>query len=152
MIVWCNKDYLFIMSDKEPQTGVRKPLPSDSKEERKAKLEKPFINKLEVCFNVNYLGTCYIIDIPRGYCWDGSTIPRIFWRLIGSKDEPQFLNASLVHDKICENKSLVNYDRQLSSMIFREILITSGVSKVKAYIMYYAVEFYQKYLCDWSRI
>lgn len=150
MIIWCNKDYLFIMSSIEPQTGVLKPLPSDTKEERKAKLDKPFINKLDVCFNVNYLGTSYVIEIPRGYRWDGSTIPRIFWRLIGSKDDPQFLNASLVHDKICENKNLVNYDRQLSSMIFREILITSGVPKVKAYIMYYAVDFYQKYLCNWG--
>lgn len=151
MIIWCNKDYLFITSNIEPQTGVLKPLPSDTKEERKAKLDKPFINKLDTHFTVDYLGSVYAIDIPRGYRWDGASIPRIFWRLIGSKDDNSFLNASLVHDMLCEYKNLVEYDRQLSSMIFREILISSGVSKAKAYTMYYAVDIFQKYFCDWGQ-
>lgn len=35
MIVWCNKDELSIVSDIEPETEVRKILPTDTKEQRK---------------------------------------------------------------------------------------------------------------------
>lgn len=150
MIIWCNKDYLTIISDKEPKTAVLKPLPSDNFLEREAKKEKPYLNKLEVTFTVNYLGTVYVIDIPRGYTWNGANIPRCFWCLIGSMGESSFLDASMVHDILTEKKCLVAYDRQLSSMIFRELLIASGVSKFKANIMYKAVDIYQKLFCDWS--
>lgn len=150
MIIWCNKDYLFITSDKEPKTAVRKPLPSDTIQEREDKKAKPYLNKIEVTFTVNYLGTVYVIDIPRGYTWNGANIPRCFWWLIGSMGESEFLNASMVHDILTEKKCLVAYDRQLSSMIFRELLIASGVSKLKANIMYKAVDIYQKLFCDWS--
>lgn len=149
MIIWCNENYLNIVSDKEPETGVRKPLPSDTAEERRGKLEKPFINRKDVTFYINYLGSKYTVEIKKGYTWDGATIPRLFWRIIGSKDDNSFLNASLVHDRICEEKSLINYDRQLGSIIFREILLASGVTEIKAYIMYYAVDIFQKYRCDW---
>lgn len=137
------------MSNNEPITGVRKPLPSDTKEERQEKLDKPFINKLDVIFNVDYLGSHYEIEIPRLYCWNGADVPRIFWRLIGSPDNPNFLTASMIHDYMVTNRECVNNDRQLSSIIFRELLIGSGVSKIKAYIMYYAVDIYQKLFCNW---
>ena len=150
MIIWCNKDYLTIISDKEPTTAVLKPLPSDNFFEREAKKEKPYLNKLEVTFTVNYLGTVYVIDVPRGYTWNGANIPRCFWWLIGSMGESSFLNPSMVHDILTEKKCLVAYDRQLSSIIFRELLIASGVSKFKANIMYKAVDIYQKLFCDWD--
>jgi len=150
MITWCNKPELLILSDKEPRTAVRKPMPSDTIEEREEKKAKPYINKSDVIFTVNYLGTVYIIDIPKGYTWNGANIPRCFWCLIGSMGESSFLDASMVHDILTEKKSLVAYDRQLSSMIFRELLIASGVSKFKANIMYKAVDIYQKLFCDWS--
>lgn len=150
MIIWCNKDYLTIISDKEPQTAVRKPMPSDTIQEREEKKEKPYLNKLEVTFTVNYLGTVYVIDIPRGYTWNGANIPRCFWWLIGSMGESSFLNPSMVHDILTEKKCLVAYDRQLSSIIFRELLIASGVSKLKANIMYKSVDIYQKLFCSWD--
>jgi hypothetical protein len=125
------------MSDKEPRTAVRKPVPSDTIEERQEKKKKPYLNKSDVSFMVNYLGTVYVIDIPKGYTWDGATC-------LGLHHIPKFLNASMVHDVICEKKCLVAYDRQLSSMIFREICIASGVNKVFAYLAYYAIEAFQK--------
>lgn len=149
MITWCDKSYLSITSNKEPHTDVRKPVPSDTISEREIKLGRPYINKTDVQFEINYLGTVYIIDIPKGYAWDGASIPRIFWRIIGPKGDNTFLNASMVHDIICENKYLVAYDRQLSSIILREILLASGVAKWRANTMYNIVDFYQKYFCDW---
>ena len=58
--------------------------------------------------------------------------------------EVDFLDASCVHDILCEHHNFVDYDRQLSSMIFREILKAAGVSDLKANIMYNAVDNYQK--------
>lgn len=151
MIVWCIKPELQITSDIEPKTAVLKPLPSDSTEQKDDKKKYPFLNKKDVIFTVNYLGAEFIIDIPKGYRWNGANIPRCFWWLIGSMGESEFLNASMVHDRLTERKCLVAYDRQLSSIIFRELLIASGVSKCKANIMYKAVDFWQKHFCNWEQ-
>ena len=137
MIIWCDKDDLFISSDKEPQTVVRKPLPSDTPEEKKDKRKKPYLNKVDVCFYVNYLGSKYPIYIPKGYTWDGSSCP-------GLHHIPSLLDSSMVHDVLCEEHRILHGDRQLSSMIFREIGIASGVNKAFMYCAYHAVDNFQK--------
>lgn len=137
MFIWCNKDYLKIVSDKVPQTAVRKPLPTDSKEERKDKAKKPYINKVEVTFYIDYLGSKYVVYIQRGYTWDGSSCP-------GFHHIPALLDASCLHDVLTENHKLINYDRQLSSMIFREMGIASGVNKAFMYTAYHLVDNFQK--------
>ena len=150
MIEWCDLPYLKIISDVEPHTAVRKPLPTDSKEEKKDKKNKPYLNKTRLMWDINYLGKQYCFVIERGYTWNGANIPRAFWWLIGSMGENDFLDGSMVHDIICENHNFVDNDRQLSSMIFREILKASGVSNLKANIMYLAVDKWQKYFCNWE--
>lgn len=137
MIIWCSKPYLTIISDKEPQTAVRKPLPSDTSEEREDKKEKPYINKVAVTFTVDYLGTVYVIDIPRGYKWNGTNC-------IGLQYNPKLLTASMCHDFCCEHHNAVEGDRQLSSMVFRELGIASGVNKPFMWIAYHAVDNFQK--------
>ena len=151
MITWCDLSYLTITSDTEPHTCVRKPLPSDTKEEKEEKKKKPYLNKTRVVWNINYLGKQYCIVINKGYTWNGANIPRAFWWLIGSMGESDFLDASMVHDILCENHNFVDNDRQLSSMIFREILKGAGVSSLKANIMYLAVDKYQKYFGKWEK-
>ena len=151
MIVWCDKPELKITSDIAPITVVRKPLPSDTKEEKKDKKKKPYLNKKRVMWNIDYLGTQYCFVIEKGYTWNGANIPRPFWWLIGSMGESDFLDASMVHDKMCENHEIIDFDRQLSSMIFREILRGSGVGKYKSQTMYLAVDNYQKLpMCGWK--
>ena len=59
MIVWCDLPYLKITSDTEPHTVVRKPLPTDSKDEKKDKKKRPYLNKTRVVWNVDYLGKQY---------------------------------------------------------------------------------------------
>lgn len=137
MIVWCDKPYLKITSDIEPKTVVRKPLPSDTKEEKKDKKNKPYLNKKNVVFTVNYLGIVYIIEIKKGYKWNGTNC-------LGLQHNPKLLDASCVHDFCCEHHNVVEYDRQLSSMIFREIGIASGVNKPFMWVAYHAVDNFQK--------
>ena len=43
------------------------------------------------------------LEIGRGYTWDGASIPRQLWWLVGKPLDPRFALASLVHDWICEN-------------------------------------------------
>ena len=144
MIVWCDKPELKIISDIEPCTCVQKIMPSDSELTKQDKKRKPYVNKKRVLFTINYLGNQYCILVHRGYTWDGASIPVGFRWLIGAKGSPEFLNASMIHDKMFENHDLVDNDRQLSSIIFRELLIASGVGKVRAWTMFYAVDIYQR--------
>lgn len=137
MIVWCDKPELKITSDIEPVTTVRKPLPSDTKEEKKEKKDFPYLNKKQVTFQISYLGVTYFILIEKGFKWDGSSCPTLH-------HIPSLLNASMVHDVLCNNHSEIGFDRQLSSMVFREMGIASGVNKVFMHIAYNCVDNFQK--------
>lgn len=137
MINWCDKLDLKITSDIAPRTGVRKPLPTDTIDEREDKKQKPYINKKDVVFTVDYLGTIYVIEIPKSYTWNGTNC-------LGLQYNPKLLTASMVHDYLCERHYVVANDRQLSSMIFRELGIASGVNKPFMYIAYHAVDNFQK--------
>lgn len=137
MIIWCDKLELKITSNIEPRTTVRKPVPTDTIEEREDKKQKPYLNKKNVVFTVDYLGTIYIIEIPKGYIWNGTNC-------LGLQYNPKLLTASMVHDYLCEKHYVVANDRQLSSMIFRELGIASGVNKPFMYIAYHCVDNFQK--------
>ena len=136
-IVWCDKPHLRITSDVQPMTGVCKPLPSDSNSVREYKKKFPFINKRRVVFTVDYLGKIYPIKIARGFRWNGTNC-------IGLQYNPKLLDASMIHDLCCNIHSIVDNDRQLSSMIFREVGIGSGANKAFMWCAYHAVDNYQK--------
>ena len=136
-VIWCDKPELKIVSDIAPSTGVCKPLPTDSDEVKAHKKKFPYINKRRVLFDVTYLGTQYCILIAKGFRWNGTNC-------LGLQHNPKLLDASMVHDLLCNEHSLVNNDRQLSSMIFREIGIASGVWKPFMIGAYHAVDNYQK--------
>lgn len=137
MIVWCDKYELRIISDINPLTSVRKPLPSDTKEEKKDKKLYPYLNKKQVKFEISYLGVTYHITIEKDFKWDGSSCPTLH-------HIPSLLNASMLHDMLCNDHSLVGFDRQLSSIVFREMGIASGVNKAFMYVAYHCVDNFQK--------
>jgi len=137
-VVWCNKEDLIILSDVAPQTGVVKPLPSDTPKDRELKAAKPYVNKTRVIFIVKYLGEEFVIPIKRNYRWDGATC-------LCLHHLPFLLDASMVHDILCENHSLVRDDRVLANMIFREIGITSGGWKWFMQGAFHVLNWFQKY-------
>lgn len=137
-IVWCNKTDLIILSDIEPCTGVLKPVPSDTIEERKNKQKKPYINRRRVIFIVKYLGEEFVIPIQKNYHWDGTTC-------LGLHHLPFLLNASMVHDILCEKHGLVANDMKLCNMVFREIGIASGGWKWFMNGAYHVLNWFQKY-------
>lgn len=127
--------------DKEPKIAI------DPKNQK-----KPFIlmNDIEY-LSEKYNGKNYCIRIGKKYNWNGANIPRIFWRIIGSQYDPDFLPASMVHDWLCENKDFIEkHGVQVSSDIFRDILILYDVPKLKAKTMATAVRLWQMTQKGWK--
>ena len=149
MIVWCETDDISITSDIEPKVAVRIILPTDTAFEVKSKKARPFINKRTIKFVILY-DKIYTITIPKQYCYDGASIPRAFWRVIGSKESDEFLIGAMVHDFMCENHDVIGNNRELSSEVFKQLLLACGVSKVKANIMHFAVNNFQRF-CGWEK-
>ena len=68
--------------------------------------EKPLVlcNHIEVYLEDKKKNKKYYFMIPSGYRYDGASIPRLFWRLIGSKEDVRFQIPALIHDVLCETK------------------------------------------------
>lgn len=145
---WVNSDGIIVEFDDIPRLRIRYALPSDTKEEKKDIKKFPFINCKDLKVTIKYQDKSYRFDIPKGYKWDGATIPKFFWRIVGSSTQPEFLIASCIHDVLCENHNLIDNNRNLSSLIFRELLIVAGVGKTKSQIMYLTVDNFQRF-CGW---
>jgi len=75
--------------------------------------------------------------VPSGVRVDGASIPPLFWSLIGGPFDGQYRNASIIHDYYCDNRQRRWEDVH---RVFYEAMLTSGVSKSKASLMYKAVE------------
>ena len=129
----------------KPSISVRVVLPSDDKLTVKSKQKKQFINKKNCVLTVFYQDKQFTITAFKNYCFDGASIPLG----IGKGDTRLFVGA-LFHDIICENKSLVDYDRELSTEIFKQLLIMCEVPKWEANTMAFFVNQYQKCMKGWK--
>ncbi len=74
---------------------------------------------------------------PCGSIVDGASIPRLFWRFIGSPFVGKYRRASVIHDVYCKTKSMPH--KKVHKM-FYEAMLADGVSKIKAKQMYLAVK------------
>ena len=74
--------------------------------------------------------------VPADTVVDGASIPQIFWTLMGGPFEGKYRNASIIHDCYCDSQ--VRGWRDTHRM-FYSAMRCSGVSAVKAKIMFYAV-------------
>lgn len=156
MITWYEDDKLKIEFDKIPDVGISYPMPFYGDRKNKEICLHPFINKQPLNVKITWYGDdilgvpdVYKFEIEENYCWDGASIPRFFWRIIGSNTEPEFIIASMLHDKLCENHHLVNYNRYLSTIILEKCLKVGGVGGFKRWLMKHSVDFYQRF-CGWK--
>lgn len=147
---WVNNDGLILEFDDIPRLHIRYALPSDTEEEVKDIKKFPFINCKNLKVTIKDTNKTYSFDVPKGYKWDGATVPKFFWRIVGSSTQPEFLIASCIHDVLCENHNYIDNNRNLSSKIFKELLLIAGVSKIKAQIMYLSVDNFQRF-CGWKK-
>ena len=91
----------------------------------------------------------YKFEIPKYYCFDGASVPRFFWRVIGPKTDNKFLIPAFIHDVLCENHHYVDNDRKFSTIVFDALLEVSEVYPLKRFFMRNSVDFYQRF-CKWG--
>ena len=87
MLTWYKDKKLGIFFSAAPCVKMRYPLPSMTTLEKKAITKYPFENKrlLNVKLCDYKKKKEYEFSIKENYCWDGASIPRLFWRDIGAK-------------------------------------------------------------------
>jgi len=147
MINWYEGGYIGIQFDTRPHVDVVYPEPQMSDDEKKEAAEKPFICKNQVAVKLTdyFNEKTYKFTIPAGYRWDGASIPVLFWRIIGSKEDSRFLIPSMIHDILCENHGYVNNDRYFADRVFEKLLEVSGVCAFKRWLMFHSVDNWQKF-------
>lgn len=135
-----------IFFSENPHISLRYYIPSMTEEERKSIERYPFINKknLQVRLVDYKKDKTYNFEIPKGYCYDGASIPRLFWRIIGSNTDNRFLIPALIHDILCENHSFIDNDRKFSTEVFNALLEASEVNAFKRFLMKNSVDCFQK--------
>lgn len=152
-IEWYKSDKLSIFFNRVPHVGIRYILPSHTEEEKKSIKKYPFINRetLEVKLFDNVKMRSYGFTIPKGYCYDGASIPRLFWRVVGAPTDNNFLIAALVHDVLCENHDYIMNDKSFSTNVFNALLEVSEVNKVQRFFMKNSVACFQTLFCGWRK-
>jgi hypothetical protein len=75
-------------------------------------------------------------DAPTGSTVDGASIPQFAWSIIGGPFEGNYRNSSVIHDVACVER---RRPWELVHQAFYTGMLASGVSTVKAKVMYAAV-------------
>jgi hypothetical protein len=151
MIEWYADEEIKIIFDKVPELNVQIIMPWMTPEQVKEINEKPFIceEELRVVIVDEIEQEQFEFLIPQYYTWDGASIPRVFWRLIGSKSDNRFLVPSLIHDVLCENHDYIDSQRYLSTIIFERLLYVSKVNAFNRWMIKHSVDNFQKF-CGWE--
>lgn len=152
-IKWYEDKNLAIFFNTMPCVAVRYVTPSMTDVEKQAVKRFPFICKKELKVELVDKGKnkVYKFTIPKGYCYDGASIPRAFWRLIGSNTDNAFLIPALIHDVLCENHGFIDNDRSFSTNVFNALLYAGDVGKYKRFMMKNSVGLFQTVFCKWGK-
>ena len=89
----------------------------------------------------NLPGVFHSVEIPVGYRFDGASIPRFAWSVIGAPFDPSYCLAACVHDWYCEHSHEIgDYQaRVIGDAVFFAVLKKVGVPRWRRIAMYLAV-------------
>jgi hypothetical protein len=79
------------------------------------------------------------VDIKAGFLFDGLSIPRVFWRVVGHPLAGRALPGGLTHDALYASHLV---DRDLADDIFLDVLTRNSVKWHNRRIMYLAVHLF----------
>ena len=85
------------------------------------------------------------ILIPQFFQYDGASIPRLAWPIIGSPYNPKLMEAAIVHDWLFYVHIL---NRNDTNRNFYNMLLNAGMNKRKAKIMWISVQYFG--YCRWA--
>jgi hypothetical protein len=71
--------------------------------------------------------------VPQKARTDGASIPQALWSIVGSPFTGKYVQASVIHDWYCDRRCRKWQDVH---RVFYEAMLVSGVSEIKAKIMY----------------
>ena len=74
--------------------------------------------------------------VPVDYDWDGASLPRIFWRILGTPFDPRTMRASCVHDYLYWTQPCT---RAEADAVLRAIMILDGCSHLRANLYWLGV-------------
>lgn len=80
-----------------------------------------------------------------GSSWDGASIPRLAWSIMGHPLAADVREASYWHDRLCEG-SKTPEDRMVADAVFLMLLRRAGVSRWRRWAMWAAVRFYAVFI------
>lgn len=120
-------------------------------EEIKDAEDKPLflLNTVHVLLIDKKKNKTYTFTIKAGFDFDGASINRLFWRVIGSKEDIKFKIAALIHDVLCIHHEYVGGDRYFSTTVFDGLLFVGGTEALRRWTMKHSVDNYQKF-CNWE--
>jgi len=76
------------------------------------------------------------ITILPGFRWDGASVPRFFWRVVGAPFNGKYLPAALLHDALYAAEL---FPRKRCDAVFLEFMAQLGVPWWRRGAMYLAV-------------
>ena len=82
-----------------------------------------------------------VLIIPKGFVSDGASIPRILWPVFGGSFSTKLIKASVEHDYLIA----LNYSGTNRDLHFYSRLVTEGVDRWKAKLMYWGVVSWRKF-------
>lgn len=83
-----------------------------------------------------YRNKDYDIIVSKGFDFDGASIPRALWSIIGCPMGGLYSSAACIHDALYASKIL---DRKTCDKLFHEAMLSCNVSESIAKEMYLAV-------------
>ena len=78
----------------------------------------------------------FVITVYDGFDYDGASIPKALWSVIGCPMGELYSSAACIHDALYASRLL---DRKSCDKIFHEAMLSSGVDSALAKKMYLAV-------------
>jgi len=83
-----------------------------------------------------------IIAVPSDFIYDGASVPRAVWSIVGSPFQPEFEGPEIVHRYLYRTHAIIGgtrITRKEADLIFRELLAWNNVGPVHRQIMYRGV-------------
>ena len=104
---------------------------------------------LEQDFSVE-LSDDHVYTAPAGMVFDGASIPRFFWRVIGNPFGGRYRHAAAIHDALYKQQALIDHipvsiafiSKKDADNIFLEMMKADGVNWLKRKTMYDAVKWF----------